>query len=153
MNVNSKMLKIHNLPKDGKKVGQVTAKPYLFITVCFCVGVCLLYTRCYLLGWIIIVLFGYNLVFVKDIVLAEFYEQYAVFYVNHKKDECYILFWGDIEHWSIKKQRHTFDTIDVLLKNQKNVSFKCFHKRKIEKFFKAHVSELQQTTVSKQHIS
>ncbi len=143
MSVHSKVLKVHNLPKTGKKIGQVNAKPYLFIIVCLFLGICLLYTSCYLLGVMIVMLFSYNLLFVRDMVLAEFYDEYAVFYLDQNKDECYLLFWDDIEQWGITKHKRTLDTLDIILKDQKCISFKCLHKRKIEKFFESYVASLQ----------
>lgn len=143
MSVHSKVLKVHNLPKQGKKIGQVKAKPYLFIMVCLCFGICLLYTSCYLIGVMVVMLFAYNLLFVKDMVLAEFYDEYVVFYLDQNKDECYLLFWEDIAQWGITKHKHTLDTLDIMLKNQKCISFKCLHKRKIEKYFLMYVEKLK----------
>ena len=125
------------------KIGQVNAKPYLFIIFCLCMGICLLYTSYYLLGVMIVMLFAFNLLFVRDMVLAEFYDEYVVFYLDQNKDECYLLFWEDIEQWHITKHKRTLDTLDIILKNQKSISFKCLHKRKIEKFFETYVASLQ----------
>lgn len=61
MNVKSKVLKIRNLPADGKKIDQINAKPYLVIIVFLLIGISLLFTRVYLIGIVITFLFLYYL--------------------------------------------------------------------------------------------
>ncbi len=46
MNVKSKVLKIRNLPTDGRKIDQINAKPYLVIAVFLFIGIALLFTPC-----------------------------------------------------------------------------------------------------------
>ncbi|MFQ7537438.1 MAG: hypothetical protein ACLRL6_08880 [Clostridium sp.] len=53
MNVKSKVLKIRNLPTDGRKIDQINAKPYLIIAVFLFIGIALLFTRVYLIGIVI----------------------------------------------------------------------------------------------------
>ena len=104
VNVKSKVLKIRNLPTDGRKIDQINAKPYLVIAVFLFIGIALLFTRVYLIGIVITFLFLYCLLFVKDVVLIEFYETYAVFYLNNGKEECFLLFWQDVAKWSITQK-------------------------------------------------
>ena len=89
MNVRSKILKIRNLPTDGELIDHINAKPYLFILVCIAIGLALMFTRLYLIGIVITFMFLYYLLFVKDVTLIEFYDKYAIFYLNNGKDECF----------------------------------------------------------------
>ena len=50
VNVKSKVLKIRNLPTDGRKIDQINAKPYLVIAVFLFIGIALLFTRVYLIA-------------------------------------------------------------------------------------------------------
>lgn len=135
MNVKSKILKIRNLPKDGKRIDHVNAKPYLFIMVCLIIGIVFLFTQLYFVGIIISVLFLYYLVFVRDVVLVEFFEQYAVFYLNNGKDECFLLFWEDIVKWEIINNRSDLDHLNIILRNQESITLKCLSKKKVAKYF------------------
>lgn len=151
MNVKSKVLKIRNLPTDGKKIDQINAKPYMLIIVFLLIGVSLLFTRVYLMGIVIALLFLYCLLFVKDVVLIEFYERYAVFYLNNDKDECFLLFWEDIEKWSVTSSRNELDTLNIELKNHQCVSLKCVSRKKVEKYFLLYASAMSESEITKQH--
>lgn len=141
MNVKSKILKIRNLPCNGKKIAEIKAKPYGFILLFLGVGLLLLCTRFYFLGIVIAALFLYYLLFVKDILLVEFYDLYAVFYLNNGNDECFLLFWEDIYHWDISSSRRDLDVLNIMLKNDQTYSLKCLGKKKIVRFFEQYASK------------
>lgn len=151
MNVKSKILKIRNLPTDGKKIDQINAKPYLFIIVCLIAGISLMCTNLYLIGIIITFMFLYYLLFVKDVVLIEFYDQYAVFYLNNGKDECFLLFWEDVQRWSITSNRNDLDLLNIVLRNNECIALKCLSRKKVEKYFLLYASHDQEKGISKQH--
>lgn len=151
MNVKSKILKIRNLPTDGKKIDQINAKPYSFIIVCLIAGISLMCTSLYLIGFIITFLFLYYLLFVKDVVLIEFYDQYAVFYLNNGKDECFLLFWEDVLRWSITSNRNDLDLLNIVLRNNECIALKCLSRKKVEKYFLRYVNHDPEKEITKQH--
>lgn len=151
MNIKSKILKIRNLPTDGKKIDQINAKPYLFIIVFLIVGICLMCTRLYLVGFVVTFLFLYYLLFVKDVVLIEFFDRYAVFYLNNGKDECFLLFWEDVLHWSISGNRNDLDLLSIVLRNNETVALKCLSRKKVEKYFQLCTAHDEEKEISKQH--
>lgn len=151
MNVKSKILKIRNLPTDGKKIDQINAKPYLFIIVFLVIGICLMCTRLYLIGLVITFLFTYYLLFVKDTVLIEFYDSYAVFYLNNGKDECFLLFWEDVRRWSISSNRKDLDLLSIIFRNNETIALKCLSRKKVEKYFQKFTAHDEENEVSKQH--
>lgn len=151
VNVKSKILKIRNLPSDGKKVDQIKAKPYGFIIVFLLFGVALLWTSFYLLGIIITLIFLYYLLFVKDMVLIEFYDRYVVFYLNNGRDECFLLFWEDIMEWSVTSSRRDLDVLNIILKNNEHIALKCITRKKVEKYFTLYGSGKTEKDISKQH--
>lgn len=151
MNVKSKVLKIRNLPADGKKIDQINAKPYLVIIVFLLIGISLLFTRVYLIGIVITFLFLYYLLFVKDVVLIEFYETYAVFYLNNDRDECFLLFWEDVAKWTITSSRNDLDVLNIELRNHQCIALKCLSRKKVEKYFMAYANPQQESEITKQH--
>jgi len=151
VNVKSKVLKIRNLPTDGRKIDQINAKPYLIIAVFLFIGIALLFTRVYLIGIVITFLFLYCLLFVKDVVLIEFFENYAVFYLNNGKEECFLLFWQDVAKWSITSSRNDLDVLNIELKNQQCISLKCVSRKKVEKYFLQFATTLRESEITKQH--
>lgn len=151
VNVKSKVLKIRNLPTDGRKIDQINAKPYLVIAVFLFIGIALLFTRVYLIGIVITFLFLYCLLFVKDVVLIEFYETYAVFYLNNGKEECFLLFWQDVAKWSITSSRNDLDVLNIELKNHQCISLKCVSRKKVEKYFLQCATPIRESEITKQH--
>lgn len=151
MNVRSKILKIRNLPVDGKKDGQIKAKPYGLILLFLCIGLALLCTQLYFIGIVVVGIFLYYLVFVKDMTLVEFYDTFAVFYLNNGKDECFLLFWEDLDHWEMVSSKKDLDVLNVVLKNNQTVSLKCLGKKKIIRNFKKHASTTKENASTEQH--
>lgn len=151
LNIRSKVLKIRNLPVDGKKIGQIKAKPYGFIVLFLLTGIAMLFTAFYVVGIIIAGVFTYYLLFVKDILLVEFFETHAVFYLNNGKDECFLLFWDDIDHWEIISSRRDFDVLNIILKNQQTIALKCLGRKKIVRYFEAYASGTGNDASASQH--
>ena len=143
MHVRSNVLKTRNLPRSSKKLDAINAKPYLFIVILFMIGITLLVYGYFLTGIAITLIFGYHLLFIRNAIVTEFYEEYVVFYMDKNCEECFLLFWNDILSWSYLKRKHDLDMIEVVLKNNQKVSFKCLSKKKILKYFTAHVAARQ----------
>ncbi|MDE6476046.1 MAG: hypothetical protein K2L08_04250 [Erysipelotrichaceae bacterium] len=99
--------------------------------------------NCFLIGIAIMLIFGYQLLFVRNVVMTEFYEEYVVFYMDKKREECFLLFWNDVRSWAYIKKKYELDMIEVILKNDQSVTFKCLSKRKLLKNFMMYVGDLQ----------
>lgn len=141
MNIRSKNLKIRNLPKGNRRLDQINSKPYVFLGLFLVLGVTLFLCRSYLLGSMFIILFFYNFCFIKNDILIEFYDEYVVFYhYNNRKDECFLLFWQDIEKWQYVHTKKDYDQIEVWLKNGKQVSIQCISQHKTLKYFKRYAN-------------
>lgn len=129
MNIKSKNLKIRNLPKNNKRIDKINSKPYLALIIFLVSGIAI-FSVSYLIGLLICALCLYNLCFIRNMILTEFFDDYAVFYNTQKKDECFILFWQDIAKWKFQKQRSDLDILEVHLKDGRKVTFQCVSKRK-----------------------
>lgn len=151
MNVKSKILKIRNLPCDGTKLETISSKPYVFICFLLLMGIVLLCSDYYLFGCVITIFAAFYLFFVKNIKLIEFYDRYAFFYTNNGKDECFVLFWEDVEKWEIIKGKSALDTLTITLKNHQSVTISCVSSKKIEKYFQKYTAGKQPCKIHKQH--
>ncbi len=137
MEVRSKVLKIRNLPQGNKRIGSINAKPYAFFVVTLIAGILLVMKQSHLIGSIGIILSLYQLCFTQNEKLAEFYVDYAVFYhINDHKDECFLLFWEEVEDWQCICKHSGYDRIEITLNNQKNVSLRCVDQHKINRYLK-----------------
>lgn len=143
MHVRSNVLKTRNLPQNTKRLDVINSKPYLFILLFCVIGIFFLMYNCFLIGIAIMLIFGYQLLFVRNVVMTEFYEEYVVFYMDKKREECFLLFWNDVRSWAYIKKKYELDMIEVVLKNDQSVTFKCLSKRKLLKNFMIHVGDLQ----------
>ena len=126
MSVRSKMLKIRNLPKGHRRLGSINTKPIdLFIAV-LAFGVVLIAVKSLFIGTFLIAFSLYNILFIRGDCLAEFYDDFVVFYhVNSHKDECYLL-----------KNRKHYDELIIGLKNNTIVRFPCVSKIKLARYFR-----------------
>lgn len=155
LSVRSKNLKIRNLPKGHKIIDCVNSKPFVFFSICLVMGLLLvLIAQSYLIGGILVVLSLYNFFCIKNEKLVEFYDEFVVFYhISSYKDECYLLFWEDIESWKIIHTKRDYDELILHLKNGKKVTLKCVSKHKLQRYFKRYTKQLDQESIVSSHTS
>lgn len=140
LNIRSKNLKIRNLPKGHKRLSQINSKPYLFLCLFLILGILLFIIKNYILSVLFLVLFIYNFCFVKNEVLAEFYDDYVIFYqIGKHKDECYLLFWDDVDTWKYVRTKKDYDELQLTLKDHKKVAIPCIGKHKTLRYFKRYI--------------
>lgn len=151
MSIKSKILKIRNLPCNETRLDTISSKPYTFICALLALGILLLCSSYYLIGVVVAIFSAYYLVAVKNVKLVEFYEEYAVFYLNNGKDECFVMFWEDVSQWEITGSRMDLDTLCVTLKNHQTISIRCVQRKKIQKYFQMHTCLKETSAVTKQH--
>ena len=140
MRVRSKILKIRNLPKTGEKRGEIKTKPYGLLLTFLVIGIALLFTSYYVFGIVLVGIFLYYLLFIKNTLLVEFFDTYAVFYLNNGKDECYVLFWNDVKDWQLEKAKRDMDILNIVLKDDTTIALKCLGRKKICKYFKQYAA-------------
>lgn len=141
MNVRSKIIKIRNLPQGDRRIACINSKPFALLFALLIGGILLICTHNDLLGIIAVVFSLYYLCFTKNEKLAEFYENYAVFYhINDQKDACYLLYWCDIQTWQCHAHLNDYDEIEIAFHNEQRISLRCIGKHKIKRYFKRFVS-------------
>ena len=142
MDIRSKKLKTRNLPEPREAIDQINAKPYVFIALFLFIGLYMFFMTSYLWGVFMIAIFLYYLVFVKNKILTEFYEDYIVFYNDKDEEECYIVFYNEIKSWSYEVGRFATDTVQITFKDGKRIAFDCLSKRKMKRYLNEHVGEM-----------
>lgn len=150
MQMKSKMLKKWNLPSYGKKLDQITSKPYLFLLLLALCGVVLFLWGHAVIGVVVVVTAGYQFCVGQNLILCEFYDQYAVFYPEAGSDECFLLFWEDVAGWQYQSG-WMHDTLKILLKDGNSVEFASLCRRKMEHYFRQ-CAHIEPSPVPKQHV-
>lgn len=143
MEINSKKLKVRNLPAEREVIDQINSKPYIFIIFFLVAGVYLICTKMYLFGFLLTALFLYNLIFIKNQIDTEFYMDYIVFYNKNDREECYILFYKDIKEWRYIRGRFDTDMLEVTFMDNKKVKFSSLSKGKMLKHMRDHAYKLE----------
>ncbi len=87
----------------------------------------------------------FNLFCIPNKVVTEFYEEYAVYYYEQEKDECFILFWEDIASWIYYPKMNDLDLIEIELKNHARICFKCLSKHKTMQYFQMFAPNKEKT--------
>ena len=148
MNVRSKQLKIRNLPQDEKKKDCVSTKPYLWFLCTLIVGISLIFFfHLYLIGGLLVSVSLYYLIFIKNEILVDFYDTFAVFYhVSPFSDDCFLLYWDDVESWHFRSRTYDYEELMVRLKNGKEISLRCACKHKMQRFFEQNTLSAQTLT-------
>jgi hypothetical protein len=145
VNVKSKTLKIRNLPQGKKRLACINSKPYLFIVMFLSFGAYAIWKGYYVVGAIILAVFLFNLFCIPNKVVTEFYEEYAVYYYEQEKDECFILFWEDIASWIYYPKMNDLDLIEIELKDHARICFKCLSKHKTMQYFQMFAPNKEKT--------
>lgn len=152
VNVKSKNLKIRNLPQNKKCMACINSKPYLFILFFLCIGGYALWKGYYVVGAIVVAIFLFNLCCIPNKIVTEFYDEYAVYYYEQEKDECFILFWEDIASWMYHSKMNDLDMIEIELVNGASICFKCLSKPKTLKYFQKYVASKRRVKAKRRSI-
>ena len=76
---------------------------------------------------------------------GDHYEEYAVYYYEQEKDECFILFWEDIASWIYYPKMNDLDLIEIELKDHARICFKCLSKHKTMQYFQMFAPNKEKT--------
>ena len=143
MDIRSKKLKTRNLPEPREAIDQINAKPYVFLILFLFIGLYMFFTSNYLMGIFMMAIFLYYLIFIKNKVVTEFYEDYIVFYNEKEMEECYIVFYAEIKSWVYLPGRFDTDRVEITFKDGKRVAFDSLSKRKMKRYLDQRVGEME----------
>ncbi len=135
--INSKRMYVHNLPENRVVETKINSKPTVGLLVFAFFGLILLFAdKVWIFGLIVMAFSLAGVVLIKNHVMTELNGEYAVFYKEGKPDECFFLYWSDVDEWQIMPMKTGLDRLVITLKDGEKVVFPVFSRAKIEKYFK-----------------
>ncbi|MEG0345942.1 MAG: hypothetical protein RR435_06675 [Erysipelotrichaceae bacterium] len=132
-NIKSKHLKIRNIPKEKVKLASIGSKPYLVLSILLIISIMTLTTRFRLFGLILTIFFIYCIVFLKDNSTVEFYNNFVIFYDENSAEDCYLIFYHEIDSWYYKKNLSDLDVVYFILNDGSKLEFKSLSESKMKK--------------------
>lgn len=134
MKVKSNRFKCRNLPKNYDVNVQIKSKPVTMLVLGIIMGCMILLQQKYFFVGIFLIGMGiFGLIFSKNPTTCEFSNQFVVFYLDDHEEDCYMIYYDDVDHYEYKKKIFDTDTIKITLKNHKVLEFKSLDRKKILK--------------------
>lgn len=134
MKVKSNRFKCRNLPKNYEVSTQIKSKPVVMLTVGIVVGCFLLIQKTsFFVGIFLIGMGIFGLVSTKNPITVEFSNQFMVCYLDDHQEDCYLIYYDDIDHYDYKRKIFDTDVVRITLKNRKVFEFKSLDRHKILK--------------------
>lgn len=141
--IRSKRLYCHNLPEDRTIETKINSKPTGGLLVFVLFGISLMCVgKLWIFGLLITLMTLAGVVFIKNHVMTELSSDHAVFYKESSREECFYLYWDDVEEWKIMPMKTGLDQLIIELKDGEKVRFTVFSRRKIEKYFKKYAPNI-----------
>ena len=93
-------IKQYNLPQDRFLVDRIDAKPNYLFGLLIIFGIFLLgYNTASLFGFIVIAFGVACIVFMPNVVLMEFYDNYLVMFNKANKNTCFLVYYNEVASW------------------------------------------------------
>lgn len=135
--IRSKRLYCHNLPEDRVIETKINSKPTGGLLVFALLGISLMCVgKVWIFGLLIALASMAGVILIKNHVMTELSSDHAVFYKENSREECFYLYWEDVEEWKIMPMKTGLDQLIIQLKDGERVRFTVFSRRKIDKYFK-----------------
>lgn len=140
MKVKSNRFKCRNLPKNYEVRTQIKSKPVFMLIVGIIVGCFLLLQKTsFFVGIFLIGMGIFGLLSTKNPTTVEFSNQFMVFYLDDRHEDCYLIYYDDIDHYDYKRKIFDTDVVSITLKNRKVLEFKSLDRHKILKYLDKNV--------------
>lgn len=103
-------------------------------------GIVLIFMKSYMfVGILLLGMALFGLIFSKNPVTVEFSDQFVIFYLDDHQEDCYLVYYEDIDRYEYKRKVFDTDVLQIVLKNQKVLEFKSLDKKKVTKNLNQHV--------------
>lgn len=140
MKIKSNRFKCRNLPKNYDVKAVVKSKPIFMMCLALALGIVLIFMKSYMfVGILLLGMALFGLIFSKNPVTVEFSDQFVVFYLDDHQEDCYLVYYEDIDRYEYKRKVFDTDVLQIVLKNQKVLEFKSLDKKKVTKNLNQHV--------------
>ena len=142
--IQSNRFKCRNLPADYEVLDQMTTKPTATLVTSSLCGAILLTKEDYLfLGSLVLFMSVYGLIFSRSTVLIEFCKDFVIFYLDERREECYVIYWNEIVHYDYKSSLFNTDYVRIILSDGSEHTFKSLAKHQVIRNFDQHVHLLE----------
>lgn len=134
MKVKSNRYKCRNLPTHYSVNQVIKAKPVFAMLVFFVIGFVMLFHKNYwYMGAFFCAIGGYTLFFTKNNVAVEFSDDFMVVYLDDKSDECYLIYYDEVDKFQYQAKMYETDIVRIFMKNKKIFEFKSLDRRRLKK--------------------
>lgn len=132
----SKVLKIRNIPKNATVIKRVTLKPVFLLSVSIAVSAAILFfTSITVLGVSLLGLTSFFFFILPNHVLIEFTEEFLVLYNRKLKDECTLIYWNEILNYEYQSNSKGADILSITLIDDTVYTIECFSRNSIIMMF------------------
>lgn len=140
MKTKSNKYKIRNLPENYPVIQSIKTKPVFAMFVFLLIGGIMVFSTNYkLIGAVFAVIGGYTLFVEKNKVSVEFSNDFMVVYLEDNEEECFLIYYNDIETYNYRARMYQTDYIQIITKDKKMFEFKCLDRRRMKKYVKEFV--------------
>ena len=137
----TKELKVHNLPYDRKIEQTLDAKPYTLFFILAIIGLIISFTKNgTIIGISLAVLSILALLFLPKRLLIEFSENYLVVYNRASHDECLMIYYEDIVSWNYIKGI-AYDELEINLVDGSKANIEAYSRMAFESHMNHYVEE------------
>lgn len=137
--IKSNHLKCRNLPYDYEIIDRIDSKPVIGLATLAIVGFSALSSQYFMLGAVIVFFSFYGLINMKNNTLVVFTDAFVIFYLDDKKEDCYLIYWDEILDYRYITKPFETDMIEITLIDGKKVQFKSLSRPILMRNFKKYV--------------
>ena len=142
MKTRSNRYKRRNLPENYPVENVIKVKPIFAMSVFLVIGGIMVFSTNYkLIGAVFALIGGHTLFFTENKVSIEFSKDFMVVYPSDQEEDCYLIYYNDIENYSYVARMYQTDYIQIITKDRKMFEFKSLDRRRIKKYLKQYLSK------------
>lgn len=134
MKEKSNRYKCRNLPTNYPVNATIKSKPIFAMWVFLVIGVLMMFSTNYkYIGVVFALLGGYTLFFTKNNVSIEFSNDFMVVYLDDQSEECFLIYYNEVEGYRYIARMYQTDYVQVITKNKRMFEFKSLDRRRLRK--------------------
>ncbi len=134
MKIKSNRFKCRNLPTGYEVKDTVGTKSTFTLILLAGVSVGMILQKSYfLIGILLLCMSLYILIFSKNKAAIEFCDRFMIYYIDDSHEDCYLIYYDEIDDYEFKRRFFDTDLFLLRLKNQKVIEIKCLDHKKVSK--------------------
>ena len=100
--IKDRRIRINNIPKSKVRF-RLTSKPILMFLLIGLGGILLVNTDANLIGYFIVIVAVFLLIFTPNETRLAYYDNFLVYYFLEEKDMCLIIYYNEVKSWRYEK--------------------------------------------------